>query len=207
MDRKFAFTLAEILVTLMIIGVIAGMTIPALRQDAMNKSVAVNLKKIYSELNQATALTLSENNTNRMCRTGVMDDETTFETEFVNKKLNVITTCNAGSTEKCFGSTELFDATKSYLLNSGIAVAFSSVSCSEDTEFNQAIYIDVNGPKPPNKGGADQFMIDMNGLGEVSTSRTYDSNADETCKSATDDYEAAWACARSIIQNGWEIKY
>lgn len=207
MNKKFAFSLAEILVTLMIIGVIAGMTIPALRQDAMNKSVAVNLKKIYSELNQATALTLSENYTNKMCRTGVMDDDTTFETEFVNKKLNVITTCNAGSTEKCFGSTELFDATKSYLLNSGIAVAFDSVSCSEGTEFTQYIYVDVNGPKSPNKGGTDQFIIEMNGLGQVRLSNQIDVNITEKCKSATDDYEAAWACAKSIAQNGWEIKY
>ena len=47
--KKFsAFSLAEVLVTLMIIGVIAGMTIPALRKDAMDRTIATNLKKAYS---------------------------------------------------------------------------------------------------------------------------------------------------------------
>lgn len=207
MDRKFAFTLAEVLVTLMIIGVIASMTIPALRQDAMNKTVATNLKKIYSELNQATSLTLTENHTNKMCRTGVMDDDETFEKEFINKKLNVMTTCNASSPEECFGKTELFNTSKSYLLSNGIAIAFDSVDCSSGTDIQQYIYIDINGPKPPNKGGSDQFIIEMNGFGEVRTTNQLSEDSREYCKSATDDYQAAWACARTIILDGWEVKY
>jgi len=50
---KKAFSLAEILITLMIIGVIAGMTIPTLRKDSTNKATATNLKKVYSELKQS----------------------------------------------------------------------------------------------------------------------------------------------------------
>ena len=48
MKKYRAFTLAEVLLTLMIIGVIAGMTIPALRKNTMNRTVATNLKKAYS---------------------------------------------------------------------------------------------------------------------------------------------------------------
>lgn len=202
MTKKQAFSLAEILVTLMIIGVIAGMTMPALRKDSMNKTVSTNLKKIYSELNQAFSLALTENYTNRLCRTGLLDDAETFEKEFIRKKLNVVAECSAGNADNCFGNSDLV-TDKSYLLNSGIAIAFSFVDCSSDTEINIPVYIDVNGPKPPNKGGTDQFLLDLNGIGVVKTSGRTDVN----CGSATDDYEAAWACVAQIQRDGWEIKY
>ena len=86
---KRAFSLAEILVTLAIIGVIAALTIPALQQNANNAAIATNLKKIYSELNQVTANILAQNEVNKLSRTVYLDDEDTFYNEFVKKELNV----------------------------------------------------------------------------------------------------------------------
>lgn len=213
MTKIRAFSLAEILVTLMIIGVIAGMTIPALKKDSMNRTVATNLKKIYSELNQVVALTLTENYTNRVCRTGLFDSVDTFEKEFVKGKLNVVTICDSESPEKCFGNSTLVSSDKSYLLNSGIAIAFIGIdsACDEGNDCSVNIFVDVNGPKPPNKGGSDQFMMQMNGIGEVymgSGAGGFSSEyTSDTCADATSDYEAAWACAIKIQQDGWEIKY
>ena len=51
--RKAAFTLAEVLITLGIIGVVAAMTLPALIQKNNNKVVETRLKKFYSTMNQA----------------------------------------------------------------------------------------------------------------------------------------------------------
>lgn len=51
--RKPAFTLAEVLITLGIIGVVAAMTLPALIQDHAKKVVEARLKKFYSSINQA----------------------------------------------------------------------------------------------------------------------------------------------------------
>lgn len=47
------FTLAEVLVTLMVLGVIASMTIPSLRKNASQKELQVGTKKAFSVLNQA----------------------------------------------------------------------------------------------------------------------------------------------------------
>lgn len=47
---KKAFTLAEVLVTLMIIGVIAAMTIPGLRKNAEMRELAAGCKKAYASL-------------------------------------------------------------------------------------------------------------------------------------------------------------
>ena len=49
-----AFTLAEVLITLVIIGVIAAMTIPTLMNNTNNQELVSRLKKTYSELSQAT---------------------------------------------------------------------------------------------------------------------------------------------------------
>ena len=51
--RKTAFTLAEVLITLGIIGVVAAMTLPTLIQKQNEREVVSKLKKVYSTLSQA----------------------------------------------------------------------------------------------------------------------------------------------------------
>ena len=57
--RRVAFTLAEVLITLGIIGVVAAMTIPVLIQNHRNTVVETRLKIFYSAINQA--VTMAEN--------------------------------------------------------------------------------------------------------------------------------------------------
>ena len=52
-DRN-AFTLAEVLITLGIIGVVAALTLPSLITNIQNKGFAERLIKIYSTIGQAT---------------------------------------------------------------------------------------------------------------------------------------------------------
>ena len=53
---KKGFTLAEVLITLGIIGVVAAMTIPSLLQNHRKKVVETKLKKFYSTINEAVKL-------------------------------------------------------------------------------------------------------------------------------------------------------
>ncbi len=55
-SRKFAFTLAEVLITLGIIGVVAALTISTLLANQRKKTVEVSLAKFYSTMNQAIKL-------------------------------------------------------------------------------------------------------------------------------------------------------
>ena len=52
LSRLAAFTLAEVLITLGIIGVVAAMTLPTLINNAQNKQLEVAFKKSYSALSQ-----------------------------------------------------------------------------------------------------------------------------------------------------------
>lgn len=54
------FTLAEVLITLGIIGIIAAMTLPTLIANYQKKQTAVRVKKVYSELTQAIRLSEAE---------------------------------------------------------------------------------------------------------------------------------------------------
>lgn len=59
--KKLAFTLAEVLITLGIIGVVAAMTIPTLVTNADKKATATKLKVFYSKINQAVKLSSAYN--------------------------------------------------------------------------------------------------------------------------------------------------
>ncbi len=63
--KKAAFTLAEILITLGIIGIIAALTIPNLIYEYRKKSLETGLVKFYSTINQAFKLSAAENGDER----------------------------------------------------------------------------------------------------------------------------------------------
>lgn len=58
---KCAFTLAEVLITLGIIGVVAALTIPSLVQNYRNHVVETRLKKFYTIFNQALLRSVADN--------------------------------------------------------------------------------------------------------------------------------------------------
>lgn len=53
MKKRNAFTLAEVLITLGIIGIVAVMTLPTLIQKNNNRVVETRLMKFYSAINHA----------------------------------------------------------------------------------------------------------------------------------------------------------
>ena len=60
---KNAFTLAEVLITLGIIGIVAAMTMPSLIQKYQEQVTVTKVKKFYSEFSQAYSMAIMENGT------------------------------------------------------------------------------------------------------------------------------------------------
>lgn len=58
---KFGFTLAEVLITLGIIGIVAAITIPGLITKYRRSVVETKLKKFYSTMNQAIRHSIADN--------------------------------------------------------------------------------------------------------------------------------------------------
>ena len=59
-SKKAAFTLAEVLITLGIIGIVAAMTIPTLLTNYRRATVETKLKRFYSTINQALQMSIAE---------------------------------------------------------------------------------------------------------------------------------------------------
>lgn len=59
-SKRFAFTLAEVLITLGIIGVVAALTMPSLIQNHKKQTTLSKLKKISAALGQANSLAVVE---------------------------------------------------------------------------------------------------------------------------------------------------
>ena len=55
-SRKIAFTLAEVLITLGIIGVVAALTIPTLMANHRRQVAETRLEKFYTTINQAVKM-------------------------------------------------------------------------------------------------------------------------------------------------------
>ena len=60
-SKKFGFTLAEVLIITVILGVIAFLTIPALVTNIQDMQTRTRLKKAYQILSAATILVVNEN--------------------------------------------------------------------------------------------------------------------------------------------------
>ncbi|OGI04675.1 MAG: hypothetical protein A2Y25_01190 [Candidatus Melainabacteria bacterium GWF2_37_15] len=60
MKNRKGFTLAEVLVTLAVIGVVAALTIPSLIQSSNEKQAKTSIKKALSVMNQALTLSIAQ---------------------------------------------------------------------------------------------------------------------------------------------------
>ncbi len=167
-SKRIGFTLAEVLVTLAIIGVVAALTIPSLIQSTQKQQYVTGLKKAYSDLSQAT-LQLMDNNGGTM--TGLMDLGN-MHTRYCGY-LNCIKKCDYNTVDgNCFENTGQTHHTGAILSN-GMHISFYNfdINCNDNYLGNGQtvcgiIYVDVNGWKYPNTLGRDifEFWIARDGI-------------------------------------------
>ena len=179
-NRK-GFTLAEVLVTLGIIGVVSAMTVPSLMQNYQRQSYVTQLHKVYNEMQQAFERYKSDNNAINLREAG-MNDQTSVN-NFVNTYFKVVNSClDPNEIKPCFDnpenyrkisgeSADAFDNNNedegtgmSFTLASGASIRPWKPNNRSDLTFIVAV-VDVNGPKPPNIYGRDFFemCIDVDG--------------------------------------------
>ena len=179
---KYAFTLAEVLITLVIIGVVAAITVPTLQANYLERERVARVKKTYSILNQAMI---------RVRATGAdmmfeeIDGNSQKIKEWYDEYLGpfLITTkvcyqkagCwNEGDTKWLNGSTHSYNKTGvglgsdiiTAVLNDGTLINIDGFSVADmdklfgiDAEGTAGfvVYFDINGVKKPNTIGKDIF--------------------------------------------------
>lgn len=182
--KKRAFTLAEVLITLTIIGVVAALTIPQIISYTYEKEAVTKVKKTYAILAQAVLLWQTENgciNDSKNCS----DNTAATISRGIAKYLNVVDSVYAPSNAQALlipwlptkttlitggSSTGLYQcnypgiasslgnqpACNYFLLEDGTVVNISF------SVFNSPnIVFDINGAKMPNRVGKDQFSTSL----------------------------------------------
>ncbi len=90
---KKGFTLAEVLVTLGIIGVVSALTVPTLMQNHQRKVFVTQLHKVYNELGQAVEMYMTDNNLVSLREGRIIGNREELR-NFVKKYFKVVKDCN-----------------------------------------------------------------------------------------------------------------
>lgn len=215
------FTLAETLITLGIIGVVAAITIPTISKWYEN-SYKTQYREIFSELNQALRL-LEEDGASPLTTCNSMDDNC-FRDAFA-KKIKITHKCNGSVPNPCQKTSKLLDNTTNYrdkiavnvqwpsfVTVKGYSVKFRfhyqgcSTTTNDITKYNYGtldscgwVQVDTNGLSGPNTEGKDIFHLLLlpNGFVPLYIS-------DDKVK---DCYEGTGiSCASLYINNSGKIK-
>lgn len=102
-NKQIAFTLAEALITMTILGVIAALTIPGLTMSMQKSEHVSGMRKAYSTLTQAVS---KMNFANDLANyTKFWDNDNTFWREFT-KQLNTMKVC-ANNESGCFTKNQI----------------------------------------------------------------------------------------------------
>ena len=213
----FGFTLAEVLITLGIIGVVATLTLPSILTQKVEKERVSQLKKVYSTLNQAYLQTVSENGTPDEWGMETMDDELSHYIFAKNFRpyLRLSKDCidlPPGEVAKVC-QVQLTDSTtaKSVILIDGTTVTFR-VYDGNCTHMGRNVCgefrIDLNGHRLPNKNGEDIFRLYFSKDGVIpfglqNSIYTFERGCNKNITSPYPTYDPAnmYACAGWVIYN------
>lgn len=178
-----AFTLAEVLITLGIIGVVAAMTLPSVINTYRKLDTTAKLKKFYSAINQAVNFSVVENGE----PIGWIETLTYHNPEslydwfdrYIMKHMIVLKKCrDVGSScvgiykycdypGKCYDAAYISTNAVLYIFNDGSMItALTGGGVDEETgmatSMNLHIRFDTNGYGKPNTYGQDVFSFRMN---------------------------------------------
>jgi len=157
------FTLAEVLITLLIIGVISSIVIPGLISNTKEQEYRIALKKSYATISQVYLHVRKDNGGSMkgMCGTGDSNCFKNLFKPYLNSVFEVAGVPNSTGLPGCWGNNETIYPAEA---NSCIVLA-DGMSASFDMEYGDcnwncgAINIDVNGLKKPNVWGKDRFLF------------------------------------------------
>ena len=211
-NSKKAFTLAEVLITLGIIGVVAALTMPALVGNYQKKVVVERLKKVYTTMKQVEAMAIADQGDisgwvpNGPYNNWVPDVGTGFVKTYVLPYVDAVKVCEPNECEYKYlnssGVTQDLSKFFGFYLKDGTLIRVSSYH-GVGRSFWGDFIIDINGDARPNLLGRDVFMaqFDMTQgtrCGKESILCFFPSNG---CGNV-----GKYGCYYKIFRDGWEIK-
>ena len=220
--KHLGFTLAEVLITLGIIGVVAAMTIPTLITSYQKHVTVTKLQKAISILNQAYKLSFDDNGEPSATEAYAMGSEEYFKQYWAPyiKTAVICTTyqeCGYKSITPWLESNgnqitivvvDKKCRTTFYTSDGFLYIIFTAQGTSnpEGTVQNTHVYVDINGGEGPNILGRDVFIltrVEKEGGGVQPFGYEKSSSI---INASCSKKGAGYYCAEKIRRSGWKIE-
>ncbi len=229
--KRKAFTLAEVLITLGIIGVVAVLTVPNIVSNYQKKVYVAQLQKVYNQISNAVSLLMVDEEVDNLNETSLYCSEhTAYEDcivhlgNFFKKYFKISKDCGYDEEDwsDCVAehykliNGELYgesfrDVLRCYdycaTINSGATICSSYPHNGGPFK----VVVDINAKKKPNTFGRDTFAFSINYQGEIAESfGGYPNHLDawhnnpERC---LENESYGGGCFTKIINDGWKMDY
>ena len=230
-----AFTLAEVLVTLGIIGVVSAMTVPTLMQNYQRQSYITQLHKVYNEVQQGALRYMTDRNAINLMEAGLTNSAAMQE--FLRDNFKIV---SMGTTDSDMpwnnvsyknlngGSwtSGTWGCGPCAVLASGAWVCADNPKCytysyGGHTSWYGMFFVDINGKKGPNIIGRDTFLMELWSDGVLDlpkvspacrTLGVCDGDSIEAIRNTGTACEGSTTythqrCFANILNNNWEMNY
>lgn len=206
--RKQGFTLAEVLITLTIIGIVAALTIPSVTRQFQEAQFRNSFKKIYSDIAQATTMVKNEYGLiNSIVDSGGLPEMRTVFCQHLKCSQeygwNMEGTCASSTRYTLYGDAGGWynDRPCAVLVNGATINFMWDVLPSIVDRY---LVVDVNGKKSPNKLGEDVYFIIFAGYDEELKPSGYSGGSfdmDALCDRTSSNVRSGQACAAKVLRN------
>ena len=203
--KKSGFTLAEVLITLTIIGVIAAITLPSLTANVSKSQTGPALAKAINTLENANRMALQQYESINLSK--VVEHIKATD----GKYTDLLETQISGSVDSSNTSVYTSKDGISFIVTAGPTAMSSQGNLTN--KYNYQYYnvlVDTNGyNKKPNENGEDRFEVIVDTAGAVIPSggneyKTYGLDTKVTECTALSYSEK---CTGNIADNGWKVVY
>ena len=215
---KKAFTLAELLIVLGTIGVVAALTMPTLIASYQKQVTVTQLKKAYSVLNQALMRSEVANGPMEYWKEGKTLGAEAYMTKYWLPYFEVVKLCKTpqqcghdsnGPYYSLNGSKNSHTFSLSsyripFLTKDGMVYTIG-VTSGNNYDPDASVWVDLNGARKPNTYGKDLFIFERVLGGKGILPKGYD-KTDVEINSNCSKTGSGNYCAAKIIRAGWKIE-
>ena len=216
--KNIGFTLAEVLITLGIIGIVAAMTIPTVVNKYKKQVTVAHIKKFYTTMNQALRRSEADNGEYKFWPIGKDYGNEAYFNKYWAPYLKGFRICKTykecnynlpnpftflNGTKSNAQVVSLNARTTFMLPDSTVVINFITMGGSEEEVEEEDIaksilYIDINGGKAPNIFGKDVFVFYRDNKGLI---QPYGVNkSDNELKDSCSKNDEGITCSAKIIK-------
>jgi len=224
--KKTGFTLAEVLITLGIVGVVSALVLPTFTTKMQTAKVGPRLAKAVAAFEQANIAILEDNQADALTATELLTDADTYfgptglQTHMKGSYNTdnhtfysadgsaycVARISNPNITGTCFSDNEAF--------SDGLQNEFPHLSMVTDSYQRRAIMIDIDGDNGPNTPARDRFFFQLMDNGSLRPyGGSWDTNQNRRWETACPKNSKPPRpngyiyCAGHVMENGLKVEY